>query len=134
MEQEQQEPEKPLLSPDLEPVKHLSPRLQRKLLKREQKQRKHFRSLGKPYPLVTMASSSTSMEAPATGSTLRSRQRLILAIASLITVMLLALALVGIVIATHAAGWIFSSILFVIAMFIAAAVVINILFSRKNFH
>ena len=131
MEQEQQEFENSPLSPELEPVKHLSPRLQKKLLKREQKQRKHFRSSGKPYPIATMASSSTSMEAPATGSTLRSRQRLILALASLAIVMLLALALIGIAIATHATGWIFFSILFVVVLFAVAAIVINIVFSRK---
>ena len=36
----------------LEPVQHLSEKLQRKLLKRATKQYKHFRSSGKPYPLV----------------------------------------------------------------------------------
>lgn len=41
-----------LLSPSLEPVKHLSCGLQRKLLKRIDKQSKHFRSSGKSYPLV----------------------------------------------------------------------------------
>ena len=40
------------LHPSLEPVQHLSEKLQRKLLKRVKKQREHFRSSGKPYPLV----------------------------------------------------------------------------------
>ena len=131
MEQEQQESENPPLSPELEPVKHLSPRLQKKLLKREEKQRKHFRSSGKSFPITTMASSSTSMEAPVAGATLRSRQRLMLAIASLVIVMLLALALIGVAIAIHATGWIFFSILFVIVLFVVAAVIINIVFNRK---
>ena len=43
---------KALLSSSLEPVKHLSSSFQRKLLKRADKQRKQFRSSGKPYPLV----------------------------------------------------------------------------------
>ena len=129
MGQEQQESENPPLSPELEPVKHLSPRLQKKLLKREQKQRKHFRSSGKPYPIATMASSSTDMEA--TGSTSRSRQRLILAIASLVIVMLLALALFGIAIALHAASWIFFALLLVVVLLAVVAVVINIVFNRK---
>ena len=132
MEQEQQKPENPPLSPELDPVKHLSPRLQRKLLKREQKQRKHFRSSGKSYPLATMQSSSTGMEAPATGSTVRSRQRLILAIASLSVILLLTLGLVGIAVATHAATWVVFLIIFVIVLFTAAAIIINVVFNRKR--
>jgi hypothetical protein len=51
-----------LLSPSLEPVKHLSPGFQRKLVKRVDKQRKQFRSSGKPYPLVSVQSPSLSPE------------------------------------------------------------------------
>ena len=40
------------IHPSLEPVQHLSEKLQHKLLKRAKKQRKHFRSSGKPYPVV----------------------------------------------------------------------------------
>ena len=58
----QKGPQNALLSPSLEPVKHLSSSFQRKLLKRVDKQRKHFRSSGKPYPLVTMQSPSLSTE------------------------------------------------------------------------
>lgn len=43
-----------LLSPSLEPVQHLSCSFQRKLMKRVDKQRRHFRSSGKPYPLVSL--------------------------------------------------------------------------------
>ena len=50
------------LSQSLEPVKHLSSGFQRKLLKRVDKQQKHFRSSGKPYPLVCLHSSSLATE------------------------------------------------------------------------
>jgi len=129
MEREQKEAENSL---NLEPVKHLSPRLQRKLLKREQKQRKHFRSSGKPYPLVTVQSSSTGMEAPTWRYPLRARQRLALAIASLVIVMLLAFGLVGIVIATHAASWVVFLILLVVVLFTSAVVIVNIVVNRKH--
>lgn len=42
------------LSISIEPVQHLSVSFQRKLMKRAVKQRKHFRSSGKSYPLVSM--------------------------------------------------------------------------------
>lgn len=48
------EPDNMPLGPALEPVKHLSPGFQRKLLRRAHKQRKHFRSSGKSYPLASM--------------------------------------------------------------------------------
>ena len=131
MAQEQKEPEN---SPNLEPVQHLSPRLQRKLLKREQRQRKHFRSSGKPYPLVTAQGSSTGVEVPAGGSALRARQRLTLAIASLVIVMLLTFGLVGIAVATHPAIWLIFLILCILVLFASAAVIINVVFNRKNFH
>lgn len=41
-----------LLQSPLSPVSHLSPALQKKLLRREKRQRKHFRSSGTPTPLV----------------------------------------------------------------------------------
>ncbi len=59
---------KALLSPSLEPVKHLSSSFQRKLLKRVDKQRKQFRSSGKPYPLVQSPSLTTENQMQ--GSTL----------------------------------------------------------------
>jgi hypothetical protein len=62
MARKQNRPENSLLDPSLEPVEHLSSSLQRKLLKRVQKQRKHFRSSGKAYPLVTALSMSESTE------------------------------------------------------------------------
>ena len=40
-----------LLSPSLEPVKHLSGNFQRKLIKRADKQSKHFRSSGTAFPV-----------------------------------------------------------------------------------
>lgn len=57
----QQGPENVPLDPTLEPVKHLSPRLQRRLLRRVHKQRKRFRSSGKPYPLFTVHSRTFSV-------------------------------------------------------------------------
>ena len=131
MEREQKESENSL---NLEPVKHLSPRLQRKLLKREQKQRKQFRSSGKPYPLVTTQSSSKGMEVPTARSALRVRQHLTLAIASLIIVTLLTLGLIGIAVAAHLAIWVVILILLVLVLFASVAVIINIVFNRKIFH
>jgi hypothetical protein len=64
----QKEPKKALLSPSLEPVEHLSSGFQRKLLKRVDKQRKQFRSSGKPYPLVRSPSLTTENQMQ--GSTL----------------------------------------------------------------
>jgi len=69
MGQEQKGRKNSLLSPSLEPVKHLSTRLQRKLLKREQRQRKEFRSSGKPYPLVSEQSPIMDMEKNLAAST-----------------------------------------------------------------
>jgi len=53
---------KALLSQSLEPVKHLSSSFQCKLLKRVDKQRKRFRSSGKPYPLVSLQCSSLATD------------------------------------------------------------------------
>ena len=64
----QKGPQNALLSPSLEPVKHLSSSFQRKLLKRVDKQRKQFRSSGKPYPLVQSPSLTTENQMQ--GSTL----------------------------------------------------------------
>ena len=58
----QKGPQNALLSPSLEPVKHLSSSFQCKLLKRVDKQRKRFRSSGKPYPLVSLQCSSLATE------------------------------------------------------------------------
>jgi len=132
MDREQKEPENSPFSPQLEPVKHLSSRLQRKLLKREQRQRKHFRSSGKPYPLVTAQSSSTGVEASTGGYSLRARQRLTLAIVSLVIVMLLIIGLVGIAVTAHVATWMVSLMIFVLILFTSAVVIINIVFNRKH--
>ncbi len=53
---------KPPIDPSLLPVRYLSPALQRKLLKRAKKQRKQFRSSGKPYPLVHLDSPLVTSE------------------------------------------------------------------------
>jgi hypothetical protein len=58
MAEKQRDNNNSLSTSSLEPVKHLSPRLQQKLLKREYKQQKQFRSSGKSYPLVISKSQS----------------------------------------------------------------------------
>jgi nitrite reductase/ring-hydroxylating ferredoxin subunit len=62
MARKQKDPQNSHPSSSLEPVEHLSSRLQRKLLKRIDKQQKHYRSSGKPYPLVILQSPSRDME------------------------------------------------------------------------
>ncbi len=125
-------PKHSLLSPSLEPVKHLSTRLQRKLVKRVKKQRKQYRSSGKPYPLVMNRTGTEETPAgPAWASSLTTGQRVALAIASLVLLLLLTLGLVGIAAATHAANGIGFLILVVVALFTAAAVIINIVLNRK---
>ncbi len=62
MARKQKDPQSSHPSSSLEPVEHLSSRLQRKLLKRVDKQQKHYRSSGKPYPLVIVQSPSRDME------------------------------------------------------------------------
>ncbi len=62
MARKQKDPHSSHPSSSLEPVEHLSSRLQRKLLKRVDKQQKHYRSSGKPYPLVIVQSPSRDME------------------------------------------------------------------------
>ena len=62
MARKQKDPNNSHPSSSLEAVQHLSSRLQRKLLKRVDKQQKRFRSSGKPYPLVILQSPSRDME------------------------------------------------------------------------
>jgi hypothetical protein len=120
------------VSPDLEPVKHLSARLQKKLVKRASRQRKRFRSSGKPYPLaMDMPGTEEQGSGRAAASSLTPGQRVAIAIASLILVILLTLGLVGIAAATHAPNWIAFLILVVVALLTSAAVIINILLNRK---
>jgi hypothetical protein len=119
--------------PNLESVKHLSSRLQRKLAKREYRQRKRFRSSGKPYPLaMDMNGDEEKLSRPASGPSFTRGQRLALAIASLVTVMLLTFILVAIAAAMHAASWVGFLIFFVAALFTSAVVIINIVFYRKR--
>ena len=120
-------PKNSRVSSSLEPVKHLSARLQRKLVKRASQQRKRFRSSGKPYPLVMDMPGTES--GPTASSSFTTGQRVALTIALL--VMLLMLGLVGIAAATHAVSGIVFLILAVIALFTSAAVIINILLNRK---
>lgn len=129
---EQDVPKNSHFSPYLEPVKHLSSRLQQKLVKREYRQRKRFRSSGKPYPLVMdmdMHGNEEKRFVPAWASTFTKGQRLALAIASL--VMLLTFGLGGIAAATHEALGVGFLILFVVALFTSATVILTIVFNRK---
>ncbi len=65
------------------------------------------------------------------GASLTAGQRLILAIASLVMIMIMTFGLVGIAVATHAPTWVILPILFILTLFTAAAVIINIVFNRK---
>lgn len=124
-------PKNSRVSSSLEPVKHLSVRLQHKLVKRASRQLKRFRSSGEPYPLAMDMPGTES--GPTAASSLTTGQRVALAIASLVVVMLLTLGLVAIAAATHAASGIafLILILVVVALFTSAAVIVNILLNRK---
>jgi nitrite reductase/ring-hydroxylating ferredoxin subunit len=61
MARKQKDPQSSHPSSSLEPVQHLSSRLQRKLLRRVDKQQKHYRSSGKPYPLIMVHRPSRNM-------------------------------------------------------------------------
>ena len=59
-------------------------------------------------------------------------QRLALAIVSLVLFVILIFGLVGIAAATHADAWVVLPILFILILFSALAVIINIVFNRKS--
>ena len=125
-------PKNSLISSSLEPVKHLSMRLQQKLVKREKRQRKRFRSSGKPYPLVMdMPGTEEKLSEPTAAFSFTTGQRVALAIASLVLVMLLTFGLVVIAVATHAASGMWFLIIVVVALFTSAAVLINLALNRK---
>ncbi len=71
------------------------------------------------------------LSAPLMKTRLTTGQRLALAIVSLAMIMIMTFGLIGIAIATQAAGWIVFPILFILILFTAAAVIINIAFNRK---
>ena len=58
-------------------------------------------------------------------------QRLALAIASLVMLMILIFGLIGIAVATQAPPWVIIPILLIIVLFSSAAVIINVVFNRK---
>jgi nitrite reductase/ring-hydroxylating ferredoxin subunit len=62
MARKQKKPHNSNPSSSLEPVEHLSSRLQKKLLKRVDKQQKRYRSSGKRYPLVIVQGTTKAME------------------------------------------------------------------------
>jgi hypothetical protein len=59
-------------------------------------------------------------------------QRLALAIVSLVMFMMIIFGLVLLSIASNAAGWVVFPILFIIVLYAALAVIINIVFNRKS--
>ncbi|HEX6484324.1 MAG TPA: hypothetical protein VF043_36230 [Ktedonobacteraceae bacterium] len=67
----------------------------------------------------------------AVGASLTAGQRLFLAIASLVMIMIMTFGLIGIAVSTHAAAWAIFPILFILVLFTSAAVIINIVFNRK---
>jgi hypothetical protein len=71
------------------------------------------------------------LSVPLVRSELTAGQRLALAIVSLAMIMIMTFGLIGIAVATHADGWVALPILFVLVLFTAAAVIINIVFNRK---
>lgn len=59
-------------------------------------------------------------------------QRLALAIVSLVMFMILIFGLIGISAATQAPAWVVLPVLFILVLFSAVAVIINIVFNRKS--
>lgn len=59
-------------------------------------------------------------------------QRLALAIASLVMLMILIFGLIGMAIATQARPWVIAPILIILVLFSSVAVIINIVFNRKS--
>jgi hypothetical protein len=64
-------------------------------------------------------------------ASLTAAQRLILALASLVMIMIMTFGLIWTAIATHAPLWVILPILLVLGMFTTAAVIINIVFNRR---
>ena len=71
------------------------------------------------------------LSAPLMRASLTAGQRLILAIASLVMIMIMAFGLIGIAIATQASTWVVLPILFILVLFTSAAVIINVVFNRR---
>lgn len=71
------------------------------------------------------------LSAPLMRTELKAGQRLALAIASLVMILILTFGLVGISVATHADRWVVFPILFILVLFTVAAVIINIVFNSR---
>ena len=71
------------------------------------------------------------LSAPLMRTELKAGQRLALAIASLVMIMIMTFGLVGIAVATNADRWVVFPILFILVLFTVAAVIINIVFNRR---
>ncbi len=64
-------------------------------------------------------------------SSLSAGQRLILAIASLLMIMVMTFGLIGVAIATQASTWVVFPIVFILMMFTTAVIIINVVFNRR---
>ena len=71
------------------------------------------------------------LSAPLMRTELKAGQRLALAIASLVMILILTFGLTGIAVATQAERWVVIPILFILVLFTVAAVIINIVFNRR---
>ena len=71
------------------------------------------------------------LSAPLMRTELKAGQRLALAIASLVMFLILTFGLVGIAVASQADRFVVVPILFILVLFTAAAVIINIVFNRR---
>ena len=71
------------------------------------------------------------LSVPLMRTELTAGQRLALAIVSLAMFLILTFGLIGIAVATHPDGWVVFPILFILVLFTAAAITLNIAFNRK---
>ena len=71
------------------------------------------------------------LSAPPMRAELSAGQRLALAIVSLAMFLILTFGLVGIAVASHPDGWVVFPIFFILVLYTAAAITLNIVFNRK---
>ena len=76
--------------------------------------------------------SGEKLSGHAAGTIPSAGQRLALALASLVMLMLMTFGLIGIAAALQAPSWVIIPILFILVLFSAVAVIINIVFNRKS--
>lgn len=71
------------------------------------------------------------LSVPPMRAELTAGQRLVLAIVSLVMFLILTFGLIGIAVATHVPSWAVFPILFILVLFTALAITLNIVFNRK---